>query len=319
MKTHITIMGSMILAVFAVLSSGVLSQSVYALGTNGLEDRNIDVSGFHAIDVSSGFDVVLVQGNSEGLTLTAQENFFEHITAKVEQGVLKIYTDRNMNESKGLKARITFKSIDNLKVSGGGDISCETTIDVPDINISLSGGGDMITNLNTDDLKCHISGGGDATIGGKIGNYKLEMSGGGDLKSNVAAGYITCALSGGGDLTFKGNGKSTDANVSISGGGDIELDIHAEKLQCSISGGGDARLTGTADDFKIDLNGGGDIIAGSLITTKTVFRVSGGSDIHLSASKELTGYISGGGNVYYSGSPEIINIDAKGSSKIYKE
>jgi hypothetical protein len=51
----------------------------------------------------------------------------------------------------------------------------------------------------------------------------------------------------------------------------------------------------------------------------TKFIVSGGSDIHVNASQELTGYISGGGDVYYSGSPEKISVDAKGGSEVHKE
>jgi hypothetical protein len=37
-------------------------------------DKKFDVSGFNGIDVSGGFDVTLVQGNTESLILTAQEN-----------------------------------------------------------------------------------------------------------------------------------------------------------------------------------------------------------------------------------------------------
>jgi hypothetical protein len=63
--------------------------------------------------------LILVQGNSEDLTLTAQENLFEYITVKVDQGILRIHTQKNVMATKPMKACISFKSIDNLEVSGG--------------------------------------------------------------------------------------------------------------------------------------------------------------------------------------------------------
>jgi hypothetical protein len=41
-------------------------------------------------------------------------------------------------------------------------------------------------------------------------------------------------------------------------------------------------------------------------------RASGGSDIHVNVSKELTGYVTGGGDVYYSGNPEMVSLMQKG-------
>lgn len=310
----------MLLALFTGMSSCVTSQSFMPIrGTGSLVDKTINVSGFHAIDVSNGFDVILVQGSSEGLTLTAQENLFEHITTKVEQGVLKIYTDRNIIESKGLKAKIAFKSIDDLKVSGGGDVVSETTLDVPNLNISMTGGGDINARINTGDLKCRVSGGGDVAIDGTFKGYDMNLTGGGDLKSAISAAHILCEVSGGGDVSVNSRDKSADATVSMTGGGDLQMEVNADNLKCSISGGGDATFTGTASSFDITINGGGDVKARDLATVKTMFHANGGSAMHLNASKELTGYISGGGDLYYTGNPGVVNIDAKGGSEVHRE
>ena len=320
MKKKVTLSYLIFLILFVMFPSCISSQSFIPVkGIGTLRDKDFDVSDFHGINVSHGFDVVLVQGNSENLTLTAQENLFEYIRVKVDQGILKIYTERNIMATQPLKATISFKSIDDLKVSGGGDVICETPINVPKLGVNISGGGDFNTIIKTDELNCHITGGGDAEIGGSIKDYYLDMSGGGDVKSDVNANVISCKISGGGDLTFNSREKASDATIHIDGGGDMEVEINIEKLSCSISGGGDASLTGQASEFEMDINGGGDVNAGSLSTNITSFHVSGGSDIHVNALKELTGYISGGGNVYYSGSPEKISVDAKGGSEVRKE
>jgi hypothetical protein len=301
-------------------NSCMYPQSDRQVKGNGMTvDKSYKVSEFHGIDVSCGFDVVLVQGNSEGLTVTAQENVFDYVKVNVEQGILKIYTEKNIMSQKSMKARISFKNIDNLKVSGGGDITCETSLNVPVLDMHIGGGGDLNAEINTDALTCRISGGGDAEIKGTIKNYNLEASGGGDVNSELDADIIDCKVSGGGDLALKDKKKASEAQFIMSGGGDIRLDINVENAKCSVSGGGDATLTGQASNLEIIINGGGDVDAGNFLTTTTLLHVSGGSDIHVNVSKELSGNISGGGNVYYSGNPDNVSVDAKGGSKIIKQ
>lgn len=315
-------MGALILSVmFGMMTSCISSQSFMNIkGTGPSKTKDFNVSGFHGIDVSHGFDVVLVQGSSEGLTLTVQENLLEYITVEVEQGILKIYSDKNINATQPMKARITFKDINKISVSGGGDITSETPINVQKMDIGMSGGGDITFNLTADELNCGISGGGDLKIDGNIKNYDLDLSGGGDVTSVISASeVIDCRVSGGGDVKITSKGKTSDAKIDMSGGGDLTMDLSAEKLKCSLSGGGDATLSGQAGNVDIDLNGGGDLNARNLQSGILDFQVSGGSDIHVSVSKELTGQISGGGNVYYTGNPEKVSVDTRGGSKVEKE
>lgn len=315
-------MAAIILSVmFGLMSGSISSQSFMTIkGTGPAKNKDYNVSGFHGIDVSHGFDVILVQGNSEGLTLTAQENLLEYITVTVDQGILKIYSDKNINATQPLKARITFKDINKLHVSGGGDVSAETPVNVQKMDIGMSGGGDVTLNLNTDALECGISGGGDLKIDGNIKNYTLDLTGGGDVTSVVnAAGIIDCRVSGGGDVKIKSTGNTSEAKIDISGGGNLTLDLDADKLKCQLSGGGDAALSGHAGDVNISLNGGGDLNARNLQSGKLDFQVSGGSDIHVSVSGELTGQISGGGNVYYTGNPAKVTVDTRGGSMVRKE
>lgn len=321
MKNLVLYSLNLILLILFIMPTSCISSPFFlpVKGSGEPIDKNFKVSDFHGIDVSSGFDVILVQGNSEDLTITAQENLFEYITVKVDQGILMIYAKNNIMATKQMKARITFKSIDNLEVSGGGDIECETPVNVPKLDVNISGGGNLKTEINTDELKCHISGGGDAVINGNIKNYNLDLSGGGDVKSDLDAGIIDCSVSGGGDLTLRSKEKVDDAHVSISGGGDITLEMNVEKLKCSVTGGGNATLTGQASGLEIEISGGGDVNASDFLTETTSFNVSGGSDFHVNVSKELNGNISGGGDLYYSGNPGKVTVDAKGGSEVYKK
>ncbi len=269
----------------ATSTSCISSQSPFPVkGSGELTDKTYNMTDFKGVDVSSGFDVNLVQGNSEKVIISAQENLFEYITVKVEDGVLRIRMERNVIQTKGLKAKIYLKSINSLSVSGGGDVTAETTLDVPKLSVNLSGGGDIATTLKTGELDCHISGGGDADFKGDIANYRLDMSGGGDLQSDVASETISCSMSGGGDFKLNNSTTAKMADINISGGGDLAMDINADEVKCSVSGGGDATLNGSGKFLDVTVNGGGDVNAGNFKTEKAVFRANGGSDVHISAT-----------------------------------
>lgn len=319
MKKSVSLRILFFLILSMILSSGSYSQIIPVKGSGPSIDKIINVSDFHAIDVSDGFDVILIQGSTESLTLTAQENLFEYITARVENGTLKIYSRHNIWSTKPLKARITFKDIKGLKVSGGGDIYSETPVNVGTLEVFVSGGGDFKSEINSEQLICNISGGGDAEITGKINDYKMHISGGGDLISKVSAASISCIIIGGGDLHLSNNAQASKGDIEISGGGDLEMKMIAEQLKCSVLGGGDALISGKATEFELHINGGGDLDAKNLSTETTSVDVGGGSDIHLNVSKELSGNISGGGDIYYSGNPARISIDARGGSEVHKE
>lgn len=320
MKNTVSYHSLILLISSMMLFSSAWSQPLLPVkGTGPSIDKNLNVSDFKSIDVSGGFDVILVQGSSESLTLTAQENLFEYIKAKVDNGTLKIYTRNNLRPTQPIKARITFKELSSLRVSGGGDTYGETPVNAGALDVNISGGGDFSSVINTEELKFNISGGGDTKIEGKIKDYTISVSGGGDLDSKVNAGSISCRIAGGGDLSLRNEAQASNAEIEINGGGDADMKMSAEKLKCSVSGGGDALISGQAAEFKINIDGGGDLDAKNLSTEITSFNVGGGSDIHVNASKELSGSISGGGDVYYSGNPAKLSVDAKGGSEVHKE
>jgi hypothetical protein len=305
--------------ILILITSCISSQSFLPVkGTGSAVDKNFDVSGFQKIDVSGGFDVTLTQGSSESVVLSAQENLFESIHVEVIQGVLKIYTENNLMPTKPLKAKIMFREINKLNVSGGGDVVADN-IKATDLEIGITGGGDLTANINAGELNCKISGGGDAKVKGITTLFNIDMTGGGDLDSEITAGSFLCRLSGGGDLTLRSDTETTDMKLELTGGGDADATINTAKLDCSLSGGGNATLNGKASMLALNLNGGGDVQASGLDVQTASFQVSGGSDLHLKVSDELKGNISGGGDVYYTGSPEIVTIDARGGSEVHKE
>lgn len=222
MKNPVTYCRLIFLIPAIMLSSCTYSQLFDSVKGTGMSiDRNFNVSDFKGIDVSGGFDVTLVQGNTESLTLTAQKNLFNHITVEVDNGTLKVYTRNNLMATQPMKARITFKSVSDLKVSGGGDVTSETPVNVEALDIYVSGGGDFSSVINSEELKCHISGG-DVKAGNLLTDItSFNASGGSDIHVNVSK-ELTGHISGGGDVYYSGN----PGKISIDARGGSE--VHKE-------------------------------------------------------------------------------------------
>jgi hypothetical protein len=320
MKKTITMSIAGCLMLSGLFTSCVSSQSFMPVKGHGERvDKSFNMSDFHGIEVSGGFDLVLSQGTSEGVMLSAQENLFDYIHVEVVQGILKIYTENNLMPTQSMKAQVAFKEIDAIRVSGGGDVTASTDINVHDLNIEISGGGNMTSIINTGELACRISGGGDGKINGSARVYRVDMTGGGDLESTIVAGSVSCRISGGGDLDLTCNEESTEVNIDLSGGGNADVSLNTGKLICTVSGGGNAGFSGKAANLEIKINGGGDINAEELEAHTASIQASGGSDVHVNVSRELKANISGGGDIYYSGTAEVVSIDARGGSEVHKE
>jgi len=214
---------------FALLASAVAAQKT--INDANAEKRNL--SGYHAIEVSGGIDLYLSQGDESVAISASETKFRDRIKTEVKDGVLKIYFERNNNNSnvhvdiewgnRKLKAYVSFKNLDKLGGSGGSDILVDGSIKVNTLALGLSGGSDFEGKVEVDDLKVDASGGSDVKISGHVNKLDIDASGGSD---------------------FKGYELATDiCNLEASGGSDIYITVNKE-LSAEASGGSDVYYKG---------------------------------------------------------------------------
>lgn len=125
-------------------------------------------------------------------------------------------------------------------------------------------------------------------------------------------------VSGGSDLRGEGSMEFEALKLNVSGGADMNLALKADELEVNSSGGSDVILAGYARYFQGNSSGGSDIKAQELETEIAEVSASGGSDAHISVSKELKANASGGSDVFYYGDPEKVDSDASGGSDVSK-
>ena len=243
--------------------------------------KEIKVTEFTKISVSSGWDLYLTQGDTYSMFVEADAKSLKLLETEINDGILIIKNKKGISFNTNTKRviRITFKELEGLKASGGCDVYFETTLKTDNFSIALSGGSDL-NNLDLEAKK-----------------LSTTLSGGSDAKINV--------------------GQIEYVKVAASGGSDAKLiEIDAQKLNVSISGGSDADLSGSARASKISASGGSDIEAKNFTTENCIINLSGAADAKMNVTGELEVSLSGGSDFHCKGNPTITKKSIDRSSDL---
>jgi hypothetical protein len=120
--------------------------------------------------------------------------------------------------------------------------------------------------------------------------------------------------SGGADIVIEDELNVPGLSMHISGGSDFKGKINAKQFNLSASGGSDTHISGRADDVKIDASGGSDVHAYEFITGNCTVQSSGGSDVKITANKQIDAHASGGSDIYYKGTASVNSAKSGGGS-----
>lgn len=191
---------------------------------------------FTVINISNGLDLYISQGTKNKITVEADENLQDIIKTEINNGVLKIYAEKNIWRSRSRKIHVTLKDVEAINASSGAEVYTEETLKVDVLKIGATSGADVQISVNGNSIETNATSGSDievygithqhisrATSGASIEAYNLKskkttvrVTSGADI--NVYASETLDAIAtSGGDIDFKGNPKKTN-NSSSSGG-----------------------------------------------------------------------------------------------------
>ncbi len=203
------------------------------------EERSI--SSFKSIEVSGDENVYISQGESASLKIEGDENLLPFIEVSQEGDKIYVRIKRGYNIQPTGELRVyakapVFRSID---VSGAGNIIGESKIINPEnLEMHVSGAGDIKMELDAPGVKAEISGSGSIYLKGQTRDVELGLSG---------AGHAHCF-----DL------QAENTKVDISGAGDAEV-YASVKLDAEVSGAGSVSYKGNAANVNQHVSGAGSI------------------------------------------------------------
>ena len=171
------------MAMIMALSSCVISGWDQGISGNGrVVEETRDLSEFTGVQISSGIDVYLSQGDQFEVVVEADENLQEVIVTRIEGRMLVVKTDRvNIRRAESKKVHVTLPELTDLRISSAGDCVGQTPFQCNDLQISISSAGDLTLELDADRLFLDISSSGDASLSGSTGVFEVSLSSAGDL------------------------------------------------------------------------------------------------------------------------------------------
>lgn len=203
---------------------------------------------------------------------------------------------------------VLFFSCKKDKIEGGGAVITEQRNLENFYNVSVFGSTNVfITYGSTFEVKVKAYENLIHSLETKIQNGTLLIAFKTNIRNDNSEVYITMpvlnsvATSGSGNIDTKGNFLGMDYfSATTTGSGLITIE------------------KGSAKNYKIMIDGSGDVKSFGLQSEQATITASGSGDAELTVSKSLKATLTGSGNVYYKGNA-VVDANTKGSGKVIKQ
>ncbi len=244
MKTSKTLITFLAIALFSINSVTAQNWWGWGKGIKGegkVVKKTVELDKFTSIGLAIAADVIVTQGNSQEVTIHAQQNILDNIKTEVRNGNWEITYKENVKEADRVIVYITMKKLDGAYISGSGKIKGTNVFDrSDDLEFAVSGSGDIELEVETSDIQSAISGSGDIILSGNANTQEVAISGSGGISAY--------------DL------KTDKASISISGSGQCKVNV-SSSLEVSIAGSGDVYYKGNPAKLDSSIVGSGDVVA----------------------------------------------------------
>lgn len=236
-------MKKLITKAFALLFIATVSTSCMIDGLNTVtgnrnvvtEERNIQED-FDKVKVGQGIELYITQDSKTSLVIKADENLHKLIRTEVENGVLKIYSKRNIRRAKSKRVYLSAPIINGIKATSGSDVVTENTITADTFDASTSSGADARIEVNANTVNTKSSSGADLIIKGKANYHNTSASSGSSVKAyGLKSKNVTAKVSSGADIDLHA---SVSLKAKASSGGDIDYRGNPKNVDKRKSSGG---------------------------------------------------------------------------------
>lgn len=239
MKRTILVFPILVLALATLACQVAIPRSVQGSGNASSEVRQ--VSDFNTIALEGMGDVFITVGETESLTIQADDNLLPLLTSKVQNGTLKlgIVSGANIHPVGPITFNVTVKELNSITLAGSGNF--------------------YVDPFETDRMTVTIAGSGDINLKGlALNDFKATIAGSGNVYvDEITAENVDSTISGSGDIRLVG--EAPTQKLGIYGSGDyLAGDLQTKVSDITIAGSGNVTVWST-DQLTIVINGSGDI------------------------------------------------------------
>lgn len=217
------------------------------------ESRTFDLSGFDKVDIATGLDAVIGQGDDFAVNATsANADALNNLELTVVDGTLRARLDQNFLDF------IFSGGLVGMLLSSGNAVSIEVTL--PTLaGIDASSGADVRAHaVTSDQLDLNASSGANIEVTeAKVGSLQVESSSGADLDVSGTAESIDANASSGADIDAA-DLVAARARANASSGAGISINA-TDSVTAEASSGGDIEVHGNPTERDVDASSGGDV------------------------------------------------------------
>jgi hypothetical protein len=200
-----------------------------------------EVTRFNRVDFRGIGRLILSQGDKQSVTVSASEAVIPHVRTDVREGVLIVALRwwpgifLRIRELTTLEVRLVVEELSGLRVSGAGTVESRERIQAPEMELQLSGAGEIRLELHGRRVATHLTGAGRIVLWGEAEEQEIRLTGAGSIQAERLASRIAkIHSSGAGECRVHA---SEELDVRLSGAGTIRY-IGNPAIQSRISGVG---------------------------------------------------------------------------------
>lgn len=208
-------------------------------GSGNVTTKTHTTSDYHKVDVVGFMDVKLQKGTEGTITVKTDDNIHEYVSIESNNGVLKLKIKDNVNIStnKGLHITVPFTDLDNVSLTGSGDVLTVDQIKSDQFEAEVTGSGDMILDVEANRIDAKVTGSGDIKITGNTTELEIKVTGSGDFDGgSLDAQNVEAYVSGSGDARVIAN---NSIKARVNGSGDINYSGNPTTSDTKVMGSGD--------------------------------------------------------------------------------
>lgn len=234
----------------------VLSLSCASPVSDSFTEKNLDVTSFNAVEISSGFITEFKQSDTYSVKLEIPDKAAESLIAEVRTGKLilgfdtKIWdvTTRKHITYNRPKAFITAPSIEDISLHGAAELDFTDGFRTDDIEIEVSGASQIKGELKAVKMELELSGASSCKITVETDKADIKVSGASSLKSKISANMLKLETEGASSSEVEPLNRNTGAIFEAEVSGASKLDaanIPFKIVEIEASGASKAEVCAT--------------------------------------------------------------------------
>ena len=171
-----------------------------------VKTEEMDLGPFSQVVVNGSADLEIVQKGSCSVKVEANEEVFQYLDYRVEDGVLILETKKDGKlvqlTANTFNVYVYVPEMESLSVNGAADAKLESYTSGKDVSVVVNGSADLeLEHIQVPSLSFIINGAGDVEAKHiDVETLSISINGAGDMEISGKAGYAKMHVSGAGDI-----------------------------------------------------------------------------------------------------------------------